>query len=173
MTAAEYQALHGGKGKSPPRAPNNAQVPRTAPKPTTDTPAPVALNQGPVFVTFTGKVPGNNGPGGLLRMHWSRRQKLLSEYEWVVSAARLPKLSGPVRLVLTRYSTGPEMDYDNLVSTGKLLIDALVNCGVLPDDSPAVIVERHYRQLRTPGPAHQKTIISISPALAAGILSQQ
>lgn len=163
MTTAERKAWEAKLGNSPPHAQKPAKVQRTPPGPHSAPQQSAAFSTEPVSLIFHGNVPGNNGPGGLLRMHWSRRQKLRTEYEWVVSAAKLPRLAGPVRLVLTRYSTGPQMDYDNLVSTGKLLIDALVNCGILPDDSPAVIVERLYRQLPAPGRAHQKTIISLAP----------
>ena len=137
-------------------------------KPTAATPAAVGIcatvgHPNARTVVFTGRVPGNNGEGGLLRMHWSRRQKLLSQYEWVVAAARLERMPGPVRLELVRYSTGCPMDYDNLVSTGKLLVDALVRCGVLPDDTPAVIAERVYRQERAAGKGYQRTEIILTP----------
>lgn len=123
-------------------------------------------------ITFTGKVPGNNGSGGLLRLHWSRRQKLLYDYEWVVAAHRLAPIAGPVRLELERHSIGTPMDYDNLVSTGKLLVDALVRCKVLPDDTPAVIAERHYSQVRAAGKGNQKTVIRLIPLSQADTLLQ-
>lgn len=114
-------------------------------------------------ITFTGKIPGNNGAGGLLRSHWSRRQKLLHDYEWIVAAHRLAPIAGPVRLELERHSVGTPMDYDNLVSTGKQILDAIVRCGILPDDSPAVIIERHYSQVKAVGKGYQKTVIRLIP----------
>ena len=148
MTAADYRAY-----MSKPTTARPAVVGLVAPL------VPAGVRQ----VVFPGRVPGNNGAGGLLRLHWSRRQKLLSNYEWVAAAARLAPITGPVRLELERHSIGTHMDYDNLVSTGKLLIDALVRQKVLPDDSPAVIAERAYTQVRAAGKAYQQTIIRLIP----------
>jgi hypothetical protein len=113
-------------------------------------------------ITFDFVVPGNNGAAGLIRMHWTKRQSLGGLFGWKVRAAQLRPMLGPVRLELTRYSIGPQMDYDNLVSTGKLPIDALVRGGILPDDKPAVIAERTYTQLRAESKASQRTVIRLT-----------
>jgi hypothetical protein len=114
-------------------------------------------------IAFNCVVPGNNGKGGLLRAHWTERGRLLGQYEWMVTAARLRPMAGPIRLELVRYSIGPQMDFDNLVSTGKLLVDALVRCQILEDDKPAVIAQRDYRQAKAPGKDCQRTIIRLIP----------
>lgn len=114
-------------------------------------------------MTFPGKVPGNNGAGGLLRMHWRRRLELQKGYRLQVLVAGLRPMAGPVRLELVRYSIGPQMDFDNLVSTGKSTIDALVRCGILPDDNPTIIAERSYTQERAPDKASQRTVIRLIP----------
>lgn len=136
----------------------------SAPRSPKSPPAPVAspTGQEKQEVVFSTVVPGNNGTRGLLRIHWTQRQRLALSYEYIVHAARLAPMPGPVRLELVRYSTGPPMDYDNLVSTGKLLVDALVRCGVLPDDKPAVIAERHYSQQRAEGKDTQRTVIRLT-----------
>jgi Holliday junction resolvase RusA-like endonuclease len=173
MSAADYRASQTAKPRpassgAPPRAPQPQPAPPEAPAPE------VLADEAVRLFTFFGKVPGNNGAGGLLRLHWSRRQKLLHDYEWQVAAAhrRAPPLAGPVRLELTRYSTGSGMDYDNLVSTGKLLIDALVRAGVLPDDNPAVLVERTYSQCHVSRTAQQRTEIRLTH-LAVALRQQQ
>lgn len=113
-------------------------------------------------ITFPGKVPGNNGAGGLLRMHWATKKKLLANYMLAVKGRPgFARYSGPVRIELVRYSIGPEMDYDNLVSTGKLILDAIVRCGILPDDNPTVIAERSYTQERAASKAEQRTVIRL------------
>lgn len=150
------------QGIAPPKGQKVAQVQRKPPAPTKDTKAPVAAAEAQE-IAFNEVVPGNNGAGGLLRSHWTRKRRLLASYEWVVGAARLAPMLGPVRLELVRYSIGPSMDYDNLVSTGKLLVDAIVRCGILPDDKPAVIAERDYRQVRTNDKASQRTVIRLIP----------
>lgn len=122
-------------------------------------------------IVFPGKVPGNNGPGGLLRMHWAAKAKFLASCMWLVRFATKAKHTGPVRLELVRYSTGGPMDYDNLVSTGKFLVDAVVRAGVLPDDNPHVIAERHYSQVKAKSKADQRTVLRIIdlPAVVAAL----
>ena len=122
-----------------------------------------AIKSGPLTLTFPGRVVGNNGKGGLLRMHWAAKKKLTTRFIWqVLAQAGGRRFTGPVRLELVRYSIGSPMDYDNLVSTGKLLTDAIVRAGVLPDDTPAVIAEREYRQERAAGKDGQKTVVVLS-----------
>lgn len=112
-------------------------------------------------ITFQGKVAGNNGPGGLLRLHWTKKKALSERYQWQVKAQAAGVChAGPVRLELIRYSSGNNMDYDNLVSTGKVLTDSIVKCAVLPDDNPAVIVERQYTQEKCPV-KNQRTVVRI------------
>lgn len=113
-------------------------------------------------ITFPGRIPGNNGGDGLLRMKWTKKHRLLRDYNWIVASATKNRHTGPVSITLTRYSTGVEMDYDNLVSTGKLLIDAIVDQKVIADDKQSVIVERKYLQEKVKGKANQKTVIVIT-----------
>lgn len=114
-------------------------------------------------ITFPLKVPGNNGPAGLLRLHWRLKLALQNAYTKRVWAAQLRRYVGPVRLELVRYSIGRQMDYDNLVSTGKMLVDALVRNSILPDDNPTVIAERSYTQERAESKEAQRTVIRLIP----------
>jgi hypothetical protein len=127
----------------------------------TDTPKPAALFVGQE-ITFPGKVPGLNGAGGLLRMHWRRAQQMKKAFLLQVLAAGLRPMVGPVRFELTRYSTGREMDFENLTSTGKYPTDALVKAGILPDDNPTIIAERAYKQTRVATAAEQRTVIRLT-----------
>ena len=115
-------------------------------------------------ITFVGKVAGLNGSGGLQRLHWSKKKKLATGYDWVVRASTTYRHSGPVHFELVRYSTGREMDYDNLVSTGKLPVDSIVRAKVIADDTPAVIVSRKYSQVRVKTAAEQRTVIILTDA---------
>jgi len=158
MTSAEYRALQSGKAPVKPLA--AARVPRSplpAPKETRE-PGEAGRSQ---EITFPGKVPGLNGAGGLLRMHWRRAQQLKQGYLLLVKAGGLRSMLGPVRLELVRYSTGRDMDYENLTSTGKYPTDALVKAGILPDDNPQVIPERVYTQARC-RPDEQRTVIRLT-----------
>lgn len=140
-----------------------AQVQRKAPAPIPVPPGPRTSIVAPVMqeIVFNEVVPGNNGPTGLLRMGWRKRQRLAGQYEWVVAAARLAPMHGPVRLELVRHTIGGQLDFDNLVSTGKLPIDAIVRCGILSDDNPTIIAERSYTQQRAASKAEQRTVIRL------------
>ncbi|MDQ6481608.1 hypothetical protein [Dyadobacter sp. LHD-138] len=69
---------------------------------------------------------------------------------------------GPVRLELIRYHAGQQLDYDNLVATGKITIDSIVLAGVILDDKPAIIKERDYSQVKVKSKLDQKTVIIIA-----------
>ncbi len=72
---------------------------------------------------------------------------------------------GPVKFELIRYHCRQELDFDNLVSTGKIPTDCLVLAGVIIDDKPAIIQEREYRQVKVKRLEDQKTVILIEDIL--------
>lgn len=87
-------------------------------------------------------VPSQNQ---LLRKHWSARRrlqrKLTEDFHYTAleqtpvedrSAFPLPK----ARVEIVRFSCGRSPDPDNLVASAKLILDALVDAGLLQDDSP-------------------------------------
>lgn len=53
------------------------------------------------------------------------------------------------------------MDWDNLVSTGKIPVDSLVIAGVITDDKPIIIQSREYEQVKAASKKEQKTVILI------------
>lgn len=110
---------------------------------------------------FPGILPGNNGKFGLLRMHWRKRNQLRDTYVWRVKSMTKNRHLGPVRLELIRYHVGQQLDYDNLVATGKIVIDSIVLAGVILDDKTAVIKERDYSQVKVKSKLDQKTVIII------------
>jgi hypothetical protein len=161
MTAAIRAQLLAAGAKLPA---SPSQKPATLTKQTerhTDTPKPAASFVGQE-ITFPGKIPGLNGAGGLLRMHWRRAQQLKKAFLLQVMAAGLRPMPGPVRFELIRYSTGQQMDFENLTSTGKYPTDALVKAGILPDDNPTIIQERTYTQTRVATAAEQRTVIRLT-----------
>lgn len=112
-------------------------------------------------ITFPGKVPGMNGKGGLIRMHWTKKKKLKEAYTWLVRQATKNVHPGKVSIEMIRYSAGVTMDFDNLVSTGKVPLDAIVCAGVIQDDKDGVIVKRSYRQEKCKV-LEQRTVITIT-----------
>ncbi len=87
----------------------------------------------------------NSGPRGFLY----RRER--DTWCWELRAVRLlrkmPKATGRRRVTLTRIYGGQqkERDVDNLIGGAKCVVDALVDEGMLKDDSPA-LAEIHYAQ---------------------------
>ena len=112
-------------------------------------------------LTFPGVLPGNNGSKGLLRMHWAARNKLRDQFTWLVRSLTKNKHAGKVKLQLIRYHAGISMDYDNLVSTGKLIVDSIVLANVIIDDKESIIAQRDYRQVKVKTKGEQKTVIII------------
>lgn len=112
-------------------------------------------------ITFPGVVPGNNGPDGLIRMKPKVKIRLRNSYVYHIRSMTRNRHPGTVRLELIRHSIGPPMDYDNLVSTGKTILDALKRAQVIIDDKPAVIVERDYSQTKALNQKSQMTVVRI------------
>ncbi len=158
MSADDYQKRFGKKTSE--RKPSGLK-----PRKANQTPMIVQIGSGTVGDTteliFPMVVPGMNGKDGLLRMPGKERVRLRNLYHSIVSAHRPKPHSGPVRVELIRHSIGSEMDRGNLVSTEKLLLDAIVKAGVLPDDNNDVITERDYKQTRALNQATQMTVIRI------------
>jgi len=84
--------------------------------------------------------PGLNGSKGLMRMHWAVYTKLKAKWAWLIKAERPKKHTGPVVVTYTRVSTH-KTDLDNVAASFKVVGDALVQAGILPDDSPDVITQ--------------------------------
>ena len=117
-------------------------------------------------IIFPGSLPGNNHGGsytkkGIVGMHWRTYGKLKKQFTLIAMSCSRNRHSGPVRLELIRHSTGSQMDRDNLISTGKLLIDAIVAAGIIQDDKPAIIVESDYSQTKAINAKSQMTVIRI------------
>lgn len=99
-----------------------------------------AASGDPVVYTLPFALPGLNSKGGLMRSHWSSRNKLKEAIQWEIIGQGIVQFEGQVRIEYTRYSKRL-MDFDNLAASSKHIFDALVKCGVIADDSPKVIPE--------------------------------
>ena len=98
-----------------------------------------------------GRLMGRNEFDRRNREHWSKGNKAKAgEQEKVVAAilaAKLVPMEGPVVIGVTfiegRPKNGRMRDPDNISGGGiKVIEDALVECGIIPDDGP-----RHVRNL--------------------------
>lgn len=76
----------------------------------------------------------------LLRTHWAERHRLKKAWWALVRAEEERGVCVPARLTYTRVSPGT-LDIDNLYASAKVVIDALVYAGILPDDDPGCLSE--------------------------------
>jgi|GEM_PF-1645837 len=163
MTAAEYQAM---LKQTPKRGKTKAKWPSLPPgaivaSATTSSEAQTDNRDLITEIIIPGRVPGMNGPDGLIRMpHWKQKE-IFERYQLLIRQATRNRHTPPVRIELIRHSIGRPMDYDNLVSTGKKLWDAAVACQLIPDDNPQVIQQREYSQQRAINRHTQMTVIRI------------
>jgi len=89
--------------------------------------------------------PTLNGKKGLLRLHWTKREKIKQKFMWLIKMKKIPKLPGKVTLVMYNYATHL-MDWDNLAGRLKIVGDAMVGLGLLEDDSPELIIDFDMKQ---------------------------
>lgn len=90
-------------------------------------------------------LPGLNGKDGLIRKSKfiGSNKSMKEAIMWEVRHHNgfVGKVSTPCTAVLTRYQKqGSRMDWDNAVASFKYLLDAIVKCGVIPDDNPKIII---------------------------------
>ena len=84
-------------------------------------------------------------------MHWSSRRKAQAKVAWEIIASGM-KAKRPLqraRVSITRRTTGVAPDPDNLVASAKLILDALVQLGIIADDTPDVVeLEVNWEQAK-------------------------
>jgi Holliday junction resolvase RusA-like endonuclease len=93
-------------------------------------------------------IPGNNSAGGFKREHWSQYTKRRDRYQYTIMSQCRRQFRGKVTITLIRYSTGEMQDFDNLVSCGKPILDALVRAKIIEDDKMSVIGKPEYKQVK-------------------------
>jgi Holliday junction resolvase RusA-like endonuclease len=114
-------------------------------------------------LTIPEKVPSNNGSNGLLRMHWTKKRNLMRTWVWLFKAQTTNRHSKGVSIHLSHYHRGREIaDYDNLVSTCKLIFDALTKAGIIVDDNRLITGIPTFDQIRVKDKKDVKTIITIT-----------
>lgn len=113
-------------------------------------------------LTIPAKVPSNNGKGGLLRMHWRKRGQLCERYQWLFREQTQNRHIGRVQIRVTHYYTGsPLQDYDNLVSTLKIPLDAIKKNAIIVDDHQLITGVPTFEQVRVKHKRDVRTVIEI------------
>jgi hypothetical protein len=97
------------------------------------------------------------------KQHWGSRARDNKRWRAYVRAAMTPAERSQVvnvkrRVVITSIR-GRLLDVGNLVGGAKGLVDALVQCGILVDDSPKWCEIEYHQRIKTKSET-QKTIIS-------------
>jgi hypothetical protein len=95
----------------------------------------------------------NSGP---TRFAYAKVRDLwILEFRAARLAHRIPKATGPRRLVARRQYSGREQarDYINLVGGFKPIVDAMVTEGLLVDDEPAMLADRYEQERVAKGQA--------------------
>lgn len=92
------------------------------------------------------------------RLHWAQKAKktraVRSDVGWLLRQQRVPVLRWPVFVELAyQPPDNRRRDRDNLVATFKPCVDALVELGLIPDDS-ADYVAASLPVIRPKGPGH-------------------
>lgn len=95
-------------------------------------------------ITLTGVFSGLNGSKGLMR-HWVQSYSVKKKIIERIKALKGIGFKGQIQVVYTRFSS-QLMDWDNLGSTAKFPMDALIAAGIIEDDSPKFITEFTMKQ---------------------------
>ena len=102
--------------------------------------------------------PPPPSPNVTLRLHWRKRAKAFDEIAWQVYYALLlvlkskPKImrafgGKPVIISGTRFhKPGKALDPDNFIGSLKPVIDGLVGCSLIPDDTEQYVSLGEFRQ---------------------------
>ncbi len=113
-------------------------------------------------ITIDELAPGMNV---LMRMHFRTYGKLRDKWQtWLRSLAGTARFHKPCEVRIVRYYAGVPMDLDNLWSTGKVPLDALVRAGILPSDNPSAVTSLKVEQFKVPTKNRERTEIHIVEA---------
>lgn len=115
-------------------------------------------------INIEGLMDGLNGPEGLIRQHWTKRQGKKKKYKLLIKQQTKNKHLGPVKVTYRTY-TNRFKDWDNYGASFKLLGDALVDNKVIVDDSPKYIAIFEPLQIKVGTRKEQRIEIVIEDIL--------
>lgn len=71
------------------------------------------------------------------------KRDVQADIGWLIKAAGVRPVTKPVEVYLTFYEPNKRRDVDNIISSTKFILDALVEVHVLPDDSQKWVEQIH------------------------------
>jgi Holliday junction resolvase RusA-like endonuclease len=114
-----------------------------------------------VTIEIDDVAPGLNGSQGLMRMHYHNKTKLKKKWMLLIRSKTLYKFKGKVTINYYRSSVMPP-DADNLSASFKFIGDALVDNGVISDDSMDVVTRFTAHWMKAKNNKDKRTVIVIS-----------
>ena len=117
-----------------------------------------------MIITIHDLAPGMNT---LLRMHFRTYGKIRDKWQVELRAAvGTLRYTGPCSISIQRHYCGVPMDLDNLYSTCKIPLDAMVRAKILPEDNPEALVGLTCKQSKVATRKEERTEITITRCAA-------
>ena len=88
---------------------------------------------------YRGRLAGRNKEINANRSHWAAGAKVKADAQasiaWAIKVAGLQPVTAPVEVFIEWHEAPRRRDVDNIQSSAKYILDALVTAGVLPNDN--------------------------------------
>lgn len=91
-----------------------------------------------IVIVLIGKLKGLNND--LLQKHWSQHYRDKKAFLLRLQLLKVKPITGKLQLTYMRYAARP-LDWDNMCSTMKKPLDAIVKAGIIEDDSFKIITK--------------------------------
>jgi len=99
-----------------------------------------------------------------LKEHFAVKMKRRETLHWLVKEQKFEKHAGRVKIRYQRYATHLQ-DWDNHLSSGKVLFDILTKENIIKDDNPNVVVEMVPEQYKVKTKDEEKIVVIITNIL--------
>ena len=116
-----------------------------------------------------GKLMGRNEQEQAARRHWSQAARMKREEQerviWAMKEAGIRPVDGPVEIGFNFIASGRLRDCDNVASgAAKVVLDAMRQAGIIPDDNPRVVRNLFFRfAYGAPNPHVEVEIMDYDP----------
>ena len=112
------------------------------------------------IIVIPERVPGLNGPDGLIREHYRPAKKRKDRYLIYCLSQKKGSHKGIVTVKAVRHSI-KLMDWENLWSSFKHIMDAIVDAHIIKDDDPTIIINFSVSQVKISKRVDKKSVVII------------